>query len=140
MVRNLTNDTTSSILHNLPRGTFEVNCFTTASSSILRFSTYPLLTDPHTPVFSTMPGQRQFTLMLSLANSKAMAWVIEMIAPFAPEYAAMIAEPVFPDLEAKLMIRPSFSFRMVSRAAWAHQTDPLMLIRFILSSRSGVIS
>jgi len=52
----------------------------------------------------------------------------------------MIAEPVFPDFEAKLMIRPSFSFFMVCRAPCAHQTEPLMLILFILSSRSGVIS
>ncbi len=52
----------------------------------------------------------------------------------------MRAEPVFPDLEEKLMILPSFSAFMVASAACEHQTVPLMLILFILSSRSGVIS
>ena len=56
--------------------------------------------------------------MLSGASSWASAWVSAMTAPLAAEYGAIRAEPVFPDLDEKLMILPSRRFRMPASTPW----------------------
>ena len=65
-----------------------------------------------------IPGHTQFTLTLSSATSKASAWVSAMTAPLAAEYGTIRAEPVFPDLEEKLMIFPSRRFLIPASTPW----------------------